>query len=294
MRIDRRTLSGLGLVALLSSMTGCGDAVLHRATRVIEVNHVDAKPLVVECENGGITVTRGEGSTVRITAHLAALTAERLEQTQVVAERGPDGALAVRVNWPDRRQKSEGARFEIATPGVQHITLTTSNGKIRTEHTSGLAKLRTSNGSILVSDHSGDVEAETSNGSIQLDRIGGGVVARTSNGRVEVDGALGPCDVTTSNGSVDVDLAGSSQGPVTVQTNNGSIALEFGPAFVGEVSATTSNGRVTVDGGLTARIIEMGKNSARFAIGSGGSPSTLRTSNGGIRIKLEHDAPKQQ
>lgn len=294
MQIVRRTLGGLWLVALLSTLTGCGDLVLHRATRVIEVNHVEAKPLVVETENGSITVTRGQGPMVRITAHLEALSAERLAQTQVVAERGADGTLAVRVKWPDRREKNEGAGLEIEIPSVRDLTLTTSNGRIHARDTAGLAKLRTSNGSILVEDHAGGVEAESSNGTIRLDDIAGNVAARTSNGRVEVDGVTGLCDVSTSNGSVDIDLASSSQGPVVVHTTNGSIALEIGPAFVGEVSATTSNGRVTVEGGVTARIIEMGKNSARFAVGSGGSASTLQTSNGSIRIKLETEAPRQQ
>lgn len=294
MHIVRRTLGGLGLVAILGSLTGCGDLVLHRATRVIEVNHVDAKPLVVTSENGSITVTRGQPPSVRITARLAALTAERLEQTQVVAERSADGTLAVRVSWPDRRQKNEGASFEIAIPSVRDLTLTTSNGKLHVCDTAGLAKLQTSNGSVHVENHAGNVEADSSNGSLLLDNVGGNVVARTSNGRVEIDGVSGLCDVSTSNGSVDIDLASTSSGPVTVHTNNGSVALEIGPAFVGEVSATTSNGRVTVDGGVTARIIEMGRNAARFAIGSGGSPSTLQTSNGSIRIKLENEAPRQQ
>jgi hypothetical protein len=232
--------------------------------------------LVVETSNGGVRVGParagvGSGSdvpSIPITAEIRATSAERLAAVRIQADRDGSGALRVRVEWPGGEPRgSEGCSFEIES-SFDGVSVRTSNGAIRLRDCRGRAALETSNGSIELDAHTGPVQAKTSNGSVRVTEPGG------------------PVEIETSNGSVRVGLARVSPGPVRIETSNGSIELTVGPAFRGTVHADTSNGSVRMDladpnGG---RITIPSGASAKAQVGTGGGLTTLRTSNGSIRV----------
>ncbi|MEC9373910.1 MAG: hypothetical protein VYC34_08700, partial [Planctomycetota bacterium] len=115
-----RPARAAAIAAMLSyalAALGCDYEARFKETRVLSVPHVPAQGVDVETANGRVTIERVEREDVSITAHIAARTQERLDLTTVIAERDPDGVLAIRVEWPEgRRLNSEKAAFEIEVP----------------------------------------------------------------------------------------------------------------------------------------------------------------------------------
>lgn len=279
----RHLLAFATLATLATLASGCS-VILARETRVTTVPHQPAAAIRVETRNGSVTLRKAARDDVEITARLAATTTERLEQAHVVADRQPDGALLVKVNWPDRWRSREGCAFDIALPDAVGVTIDTSNGAIEIADFAGPAELDSSNGHIRVANHSGDVHADTSNGAITLSNIAGSVHADSSNGRIVLRGVAGKATVDTSNGGVEIELADHAPGPLNVDTSNGNVEIRLGAAFIGEMQLSTSNGRIQFDAAGATRVRQTGRRHATLVFGSNATRSQVRTSNGSITV----------
>lgn len=256
-----------------------------KATRDVSVEHVAQRPLHVETDNGGITVTQGGTDQVQVTAKVRARSQERLDAVQILAERDSEGALLVHARWPDgKRLSNEGCEFIVSIPDASNLEADTSNGAIAVSGMTCPADLDTSNGGIDVSNHTGDIVAASSNGAIVMDRVTGEVNAQTSNGAIEVASVTGPVTADTNNGSIEVTLAAAAAGPVRLDTSNGNIVLRVGEAFTGKLAAETSNARIRVTTPRAQRTSGNGRDEGVWRFGADGKDSALETSNGGITV----------
>lgn len=257
------------------------------ATRSTEVDHVADKAVDVSTDNGEVKITKGGTDKVQVNAKVRATTQERLDATKVVASRGADGTLTIRVQWPNNKQNNnEGCDIEVVVPGATNVTAKTDNGSITVHGLNGAANLGTSNGSITVDSWTGDVNATTSNGSIEVTGVSGKIDASSSNGRVRAKDVQGPVRTKTSNASVEVSLKPTSTGPVDIQTDNGSVQLHVGPAFVGKLHAQTSNGKVSVHPSQAKPVGKPTRDEGTWQFGEGGAASEVETDNGSITVEV--------
>lgn len=89
-------------------------------TRTMTVPHVAGSSLDVRTQNGAVEVQQGDGEQVVVTATITARTSDRLAKTTVSVDRGADGTLQVRVQWPEGvRKAGEGASFIVRTPSAK-------------------------------------------------------------------------------------------------------------------------------------------------------------------------------
>lgn len=263
-----RTMGMLGMVGF-AGLTGCVTGGLtFDETRLLEADYHDPMGLDVQTRNGSVTIRKGEGDLVRITAKLKARSQERLIATRISAEHDDAGSLVVRVAWPDGgRMNNEGCSFVIETPGADGARVDTGNGAISISGLAGEADLDTSNGAIEVVNHSGPIFAET------------------SNGRVTMRNVDGPVEASTSNGSVSVELAESMAGAVHITTSNGAVRLVLSPVFTGELELETSNGGISYETLPSVTRVSARRNHAVLQFGEDGPSSHITTSNGSITLK---------
>ena len=274
-----RLMHQVSLIALTSFLVmGCDQMASHKATKNAVAEHVADTAFDVQTANGSINVVQADGDDVRIEARIRASTLERLEATNVVAERGDKGQLVVRVDWPEgKRSWREGCSFDIQLPSAAGVSLKSSNGSLSVRGLGGKAMLRTSNGSIKVGSHQGNVDAQSSNGSLEIVDVNGTIKAKSS------------------NGSIQVSLTDDSPGPVEARTSNGSIKLTLGSAFSGKLKLKTSNAKVKLDQlDPSVSVLSQDKKSAQLDFGGSDQQSSATTSNGSITVKSQDKAPAQE
>jgi hypothetical protein len=266
-----RTL-GVALIALagLATLSGCiivsrTDASLVDAmsgpseTRTLTVPHVPGSRLDVRTRNGSVEVRQGGTDDVQVTATIRARNQERLSKTLFTARRDAEGALEVRVEWPDGPKSGEGASIVVITPSAPKVSAVSSNGDL------------------LIEADSAHVDARSSNGDIVVRAPRAAVTAVSSNGRVQLEG-VATADVITSNEGVTVNMAPDAAGPLVIRTSNGPVDVNVGPAFAGLLRAGTSNAPMTV--GVGRAVARQGG----FDFGAGAT-SVVRTSNAPIRVR---------
>jgi hypothetical protein len=224
-----------------------------------------------QSDNGFIAVEAGPGPEVMVDATIRARNEERLRATRLVLVESDDGRCEVYIEWPEgKRQRGEGADLRLRLPAVTEVHLQTSNGDIRVD---GLRAA---------------VRAVSTNGAIRVVGPAQRIDAATTNGTVDLHGVTGPVRVRSTNGRFSIALDPDNPGPVYLTTTNGGGELAVGPAFIGSLSVRTSNGRITLEGFEAHELPDTVKTGGRvglFDFGPAEHGSTLRTTNGAVRIR---------
>ena len=280
-----------GLTSLIARLikTGLNSVGVPTQTqsRSESVEHQPGKPLRVRTGNGSITVAKGGGNHVTIRADLRAISLERLAAVKIRTTREADGTLDIRADWPDGGARGmEGCTFTVAIPDATGIDLETSNGTITVESMGGAALLRTRNGAIDVRAQDGSIRADTTNGKIRLVDVRGNVIAHGSNGRISVERCAGSVEAETTNGGVDVAQTADAPGTLQLTTNDGSITAEIGRAFRGALHLRTVNGPAEFNEVPGLKIVSRTRNSADLELGGTAPQSSLKTTNGAVRVTL--------
>jgi|SRR5690349_7871452 len=161
--------------------------------------------------------------------------------------------------------------YFVQVPEETDLYLTTSNGEVRAQGTTGR------------------VEATTTNGDIQLTRIQGKVSIATTNGEVRLTDLTGQATARTTNGSVVAEIRKlPPQGRVDLGTTNGNVEAYFDGDLKANLEAMTTNGRVSVafpvagEGIMTSRTI-------RGTIQGGGAKISIATTNGNVEVRRMGD-----
>jgi hypothetical protein len=202
--------------------------------------------------NGGIRVFGWDGDSVRVTARIQAqaptddAAKAMLPRIRVIAD-----GRSVHSEGPDTEREDDtgwSVSYVVYVPHRFDLDLQSHNGSVGVSAVSGKLDLETWNGSLAISDIAGDVRARTHNGSLNV-RLAGNAW----------DGA--GLDAETRNGSVRLTIPETYAASLEVGTVNGPIHTDI---------------PVTVSGRITREL--------NFALGGGGKPIRVHTTNGPVTI----------
>lgn len=284
----------LPLAGLLIPMSnGCMSMARVADDRLLTLESRAVAPLDVATDNGQVEVVVDPAlAEVRVEARVTATSysesaaAARLAGVDVHAGWQADGVLRVRAEFPGGRRMGEGCSLRVFLPGVDGVTVATSNGAIVLSGTAGNAALRSSNGDLRVSRHRGMLTAATSNGGVSVHGIDGPLRIDTSNGPVEVAGAAGPVAVSSSNASISLLAPSSGRAPLDLRSSNGDIEVTLPGNPVLTLLAETSNGAIVVTDPFGLASCAGSARSRTIQLGAGGATASARTSNGTVRVTV--------
>jgi Putative adhesin len=222
----------------------------------VREERLPAGPLTVDAgQNGGIRVEGWDGSDILVRAVVQASAREEADAKRLAGEvEVQAGGGRVTARGPDR---STGPRqwwsvsYRISVPRRTDLDLNASNG------------------GITIANVAGTIRFDTTNGGVRLADVGGAVNGRTRNGGVRI--ALGGnhwdgegLDVETSNGGVTLSIPEPYNAQLETRTVNGGLRFDYPLTITGELSP---------------------RRGISTALGSGGAPVRVRTTNGGLRIE---------
>jgi hypothetical protein len=129
-----------------------------------------------------------------------------------------------------------------------------------------------------------DLDLEAHNGGLSVDGVNGRLELSTTNGSLSLDDVGGDVHARTQNGSLNVKLTGArwDGSGLDAVTHNGSVRLAVPQTYAAQIETGTVNGRInteipiTVSGNISRRM--------SFAIGGGGPPIRVTTTNGSVTI----------
>jgi len=273
--------------------------------------------LKVETSGGSIAVEPGAGDTVKVVARQviradndAEADALLQDLTLTIEQQGNDVVAKARYastplgfhlgSWPPVQ-----VSFVVNVPAHYHADLHTSGGGVTVGDLTGSIFARTSGGGVRIGQIDGTVDAGTSGGDIRLGSCTGDTKLNTSGGGIRAERIVGRADLRTSGGGISVKLvenalqahtsgggvdaviAGTLKDDCSLSTSGGSVRVAVDRTAAFRLDAATSGGDVHA-AGLTIRIENGGLGKSRLIgdVNGGGPLLKLRTSGGGIDVKM--------
>ncbi len=239
--------------------------------------------LRVDSQNGRVSVEAWNRSEVRIQITREVRAGEEKQASELMKSLSADvevgkDRITVRSVYPKRgenvglwdivgqRVGAVNIHYYIQVPRETRLVLKTSNGEIRVRGTSG------------------DLTGATVNGNVEVTGVKGVVQIHTTNGEVHLASIEGSADAGTTNGAVQAELKRLTPGTaVELTTTNGDVTIALPGDLKADIDAATTNGRVRVDFPLTTQG-DISSKRIRGSIAGGGTPISLRTTNGNIEI----------
>ncbi|PMP78282.1 MAG: hypothetical protein C0184_11180, partial [Chloroflexus aggregans] len=181
-------------------------------------------------------------------------------------------------------------------------TITTINGEVRAEGTTGQLTLNTTSGDVTLSDHRSEINFLTVSGDLSASGLLGAVIAQTTSGDVKLSGVRGPVQVTTVSGDVDIasdeavrlaiDTTGGditfsgrlAAGEQHVSTISGDVQLTLLPPFDVQLNFRTIGGKIDAPAGLAAQVSNA--RSLQTMLGDGRSLLNVEATSGNITLRL--------
>jgi hypothetical protein len=228
----------------------------------VREERLPAGPLAVDAgQNGGIRVEGWDGSDILVRAVVQASARDEADARRLAGEvEVRAGGGRVTATGPDRNGRHEwwSVSYRISVPRRTDLDLDANNG------------------GITIANVAGTIRFDTTNGGVRLADIGGSVNGRTRNGGVRV--ALGG---TTWEGE-----------GLDVETANGGVTLAIPEPYNALLETRTVNGGFRSDYPLTLTGELSPRRGISTAIGAGGPPVRVRTTNGGVRIERRSAAAR--
>ena len=136
----------------------------------------------------------------------------------------------------------------------------------------------------------GNLHIKSGDGRVKITNAAGAIEARTSDGNLTVDGLFHAVALHTSDGTLDVSLREGTQlgGASTIQSSDGSVTIRVPQNFAADLNVHTSDGHVDCALPFTTDHYESDENHGhelRGKINGGGTPLTVHTSDGNVKIE---------
>ena len=267
--------------------------------------------LVIEVDRGGIEISTGETSEVKVEVKrkITGVSSAKAEETFAAHELtfDQDGdRVEVHARFKkdflqslNKATQKMQVHYEILVPSKFNLDLRTSAGEISSSDIEGTVKARTAGGSLKFGHVKGPFEGITSAGSISLEGASGVVTAKTSGGSISLGNLESETTAETSAGSIAVKRANSKltaithggsidlgelSGPARVETSAGSIVVKTAKE---QLSAITHGGRIEI--GELSGPAQLETSAGSIKVSSAHAPLVANTSGGGIEIDQAQD-----
>ena len=285
----RRTVALVaGLAFAVTGAAGCTSGASASQLRQATEKVFPFQPggeLTISSQNGRVTVEAWNRPEARIQITREVRSCKRSDAAQLMKELRADvtlgnGRISIESRYPKHRENL--GIFEILGQRVSSLNI---HYYVQVPAQTDI-RLDTSNGEVQVRGITGEVIAKTVNGGVDVLSLTGPVRVSTTNGGIRLMGIDGSARAGTTNGTVTAEMRRVSQdGRVDLSTTNGDVTIMLPPDLKASLDAVTTNGRVSVGYPLVRGEGSTGHKSVQGAIGGGGVPLVLRTTNGNITIR---------
>jgi len=276
--------------------------------------------LAVDSRGGDITITGGEGTEIKVSAHKTAWDSSQARADAALAEmplevKQEGNKVTVSYNPPSEvlvvgESRRDTVDFTISVPATTAISASTDAGDIALNGVQGEADLTNQFGNITASDIEGSLQAITNSGDVRAQRIrsdqeaiklqtqfgdisleqaaAGTVDARTNSGNLTLTAVEAVQAVTLHSQFGDIQFTGGRAVGLTIEANSGKITLRD-LTLDGALVVKSQFGDLDISQ-VTAPSYDLTTNSGDISLNGAGGPIKATTEFGRISIEDARNA----
>lgn len=236
---------------------------------------------------GRVEVTNSDSATAEVEIIRTARNRADLEYHKIeVAQTG--NTLVVRgVQEPDdRRRQNIQVNHRVILKLPRHIDLSVSSvsGSLKAGDVDGQVHVTSISGSAKMGNVGGKLQVTSVSGSLEAGNVGAEARVNSISGNVRLGQVNGSLEVSSVSGTLNAALLSLSPEGIQIKSVSGSVEIAFKSDVNADFSAEHISGEVYLDVPNVTRDTEVKSPNVRARIGVGGTPITITSVSGNIRL----------
>ena len=235
---------------------------------------------------GPVEISNTDSATAEVQIIRSARTRADLEYHKIEIDQTGNSLVVRGVQEPrDRRSQNiqVNHHVKLKLPRRVDLAVNSISGWIRVADADGQTKLNSISGSATVGNVGGKLQARSISGSLEVGNVGGEAHVSSVSGSVRVAQLTGTLDVSSVSGSLTATVENLNTQGIHIRSVSGSVELSFKGDINADFDADGFSGKVYLDVPGVTREIDT-TNKVRGRIGAGGSPITISSVSGNIRL----------
>ena len=236
---------------------------------------------------GRVEITNSDSATAEVQIIRTARNRPDLEYHKIeVAQTG--NSLVVRgVQEPeDRRRENIQVNHQVILKLPRHIDLAVSSvsGSLKAGDVDGKVHVSSISGSAKMGNVGGKLQVSSVSGSLEAGNVGAEARVNSISGNVRLGQVNGSLEVSSVSGTLNAALLSLSPEGIQIKSVSGSVEIAFKSDVNADFSAEHISGEVYLDVPNVTRDTEVKSPNVRARLGVGGTPITITSVSGNIRL----------
>lgn len=237
---------------------------------------------------GSVKITNTDSATAEVQIIRTARTRADLEHHKIEVEQSGN-SLVIR-GVKESEQISHGQSIQVnhqvilKLPRRIDLSVNSISGSVRASDVEGQTRVSSVSGSVNFRNVNGKLQVTSVSGSVEVGNVGAEARVNSVSGDVGLGQVTGSLDVSSVSGGVKATLDSLSPQGIRIKSVSGSIEIGFRSEVNADFSAEHISGQVYLEVPNVTRDSEEKPPNVHARIGAGGTPITIQSVSGNIRL----------
>jgi len=236
---------------------------------------------------GSVKIENADTTTAEVRIIRTARTRADLEYHKIEVEQTGNSLVVRGVQEPrerDSRNVQVNHQVILKLPRRIDLSVASVSGSLQVGDVDGQMHVSSISGSGNIGNVGGKLQVSSVSGSLEVGNVGADARVNSISGNVDLGQVNGSLDVSSVSGGVNAKLVSLSPQGIHINSVSGSIELGFKSEVNADFSAEQVSGQVYLDVPNVVRDSEAKSSNVRARIGAGGTPITISSVSGNIRL----------
>jgi len=237
--------------------------------------------------SGSVKIINSETGTAEVQIIRTARTRADLEYHKIEVLQTGNGLVVRGIQEPDERQNRNiqvKQQVILKLPRRIDLFVNSISGSVRVGDVDGPVEANSISGSANIGNVAGKLRLNSVSGSVEVGNVGADARVNSVSGNVGLGQVNDSLDVSSVSGGLKATLASLSPKGIHIRSVSGSVEIAFKSDVNADFNAEHISGQVYLDVPNVSRESEEKSSTVRARIGAGGTPITISSVSGNIRL----------
>jgi DUF4097 and DUF4098 domain-containing protein YvlB len=236
---------------------------------------------------GPVEIVNTDSATAEVQIIRTARTRADLEYHKIEVEQTADSLVVKGIQEPERRRRENiqvNHHVILKLPRRIDLAVNSVSGSLKVGDVDGQIVVSSISGSAKIGNVGGKLQVSSISGNLGVGNVGAEARVNSISGNLRLGQVNGSLDVSSVSGSLNATLASLSTQGIHIKSVSGSVEIGFKSDIDADFNAESVSGQVYLDLPNVTRESEEKAPNVRARIGAGGTPITISSVSGNIRL----------
>ena len=236
---------------------------------------------------GRVEITNSDSTTAEVQIIRTARNRADLEYHKIEVQQSGNSLVVRGVQEPEQRRHDNvqvNHQVILKLPRSIDLSVSSISGSLKAGDVDGQVRVSSISGSAKMGNVGGKLQVSSVSGSLDVGNVGSEARVTSISGNLGLGQVNGSLEVTSVSGALNATLVSLSPEGINIRSVSGSVEIAFKSDVNADLNAQNVSGEVYLEMPNVTRDNETRSPNVRARIGAGGTPITINSVSGNIRL----------